>query len=104
MKPELLENLSELTVHEAQLKCRAAHELWQEATAKRKEAELSLKELNYTCECGKALYRPSREQFVDIDFDAERNLWAVSHQGVVAYGDSPEMACDNFDHLWVFGQ
>jgi len=29
--------------------------------------------------------------------------WKCAFQGVEAWGESPEMACDNFDHLWMFG-
>ncbi len=30
--------------------------------------------------------------------------WSCTFQGVTAYGDTPEIACDNFDHLWTFGE
>lgn len=47
--------------------------------------------------------RPSKVLWPDVYFDDEKQQWACEHSGVTAYGDSPEQACDNFDHLWVFG-
>lgn len=36
-------------------------------------------------------------------FDKFGNGWQLEHQGLVAYGDTPAMAADNFDHLWTYG-
>ncbi len=47
--------------------------------------------------------RPSRMQFAEVTYDGERKQFSAAYCGVVAYGDSPEMACDNFDHLWLYG-
>ena len=47
--------------------------------------------------------RPWKAQNAFVDFDEEKQVWRVTFQGVVAWGDTPEMACDNFDHLWMFG-
>jgi len=47
--------------------------------------------------------RPSRMHYVEVTYDEERKQFAATYCGVTAYGDSPEMACDNFDHLWLYG-
>lgn len=93
----------ELILQKAQLEMRTADEAWKEAIAKRKQAEATLAEFQHDRELDKNRRRPSRELWVDTSHDPENNRWIAQHQGVVAYGDSPEMACDNFDHLWVFG-
>jgi hypothetical protein len=48
--------------------------------------------------------RPSRLHFAEVTYDEERKQFAAICGGVTAYGDSPEMACDNFDHLWLYGE
>ncbi len=47
--------------------------------------------------------RPWRMAGAFVAFDSVTNRWKCEYQGVVAWGDTPEMACDNFDHLWMFG-
>ena len=47
--------------------------------------------------------RPSRFLATYVFHDDEKQLWACAYDDIVTYGDSPEMACDNFDHLWVYG-
>lgn len=47
--------------------------------------------------------RPWRMTDAFIAFDDTINQWKCEFQGVIAWGDTPEMACDNFDHLWIFG-
>jgi rubrerythrin len=47
--------------------------------------------------------RPSRALWPEVFWEAHKEKWTCEHSGVVAYGDSPEMACENFDRLWVFG-
>jgi len=47
-------------------------------------------------------------QFAALDFEeGEEDLpeWAESakRQEIVAYGDTPQQACDNFDYIWVHG-
>jgi hypothetical protein len=96
--------LVELMVQKAQLEMRAAQEAWKEAEAKRKEAEECLAQCRYNRELDKNRRRPSRELWVEIRHEPENNRWVAERQGVVAYGDSPEMACDNFDHLWLYGE
>lgn len=106
LSPDMLamqKAMMECVLHEAQLKMRAAHEMWQEAAAKRKEAEESLEQCRYNRKFDKNNRRPSREFWVDLHFDTDKNQWAAEARGVTAYGDTPEMACDNFDHLWMFG-
>ena len=48
--------------------------------------------------------RPSMYLGTDVYFDDDAESWACQHGYVTAFGDTPEMACDNFDHLWVFGE
>ena len=36
-------------------------------------------------------------------FEQVGNGWTCSHQGLVAHGETPAMAAENFDHLWTFG-
>jgi hypothetical protein len=45
--------------------------------------------------------RPSRTLYPEIYRGDEG--WVCEHGGVIAYGDSPEIATDNFDHLWLYG-
>jgi len=47
--------------------------------------------------------RPSRALWPEVFWEAHKEKWACEHSGVVAYGDSPEIACENFDQLWMFG-
>ncbi len=47
--------------------------------------------------------RPSRVLWPDVFFEDHNEQWACEHSGVVAHGDSPEIACENFDRLWMFG-
>lgn len=49
-------------------------------------------------------HRPSYCVYTEIYFDDEEEQWGCRHGGVVAYGDTPAMACDNFDHIWIFGK
>ena len=52
----------------------------------------------------KEKYRPSFYVGTDVYPDPEEDgKWCCEHAGVIAYGDTPEMACENFDHLWVYG-
>lgn len=39
-----------------------------------------------------------------VYYDEDEQAWACEHCGVMAHGDTPSMACENFDHLWVFGK
>lgn len=48
--------------------------------------------------------RPSMFMYTEIFFDDDEELWACQHHGVTAHGDTPAMACENFDHLWVYGR
>ena len=47
--------------------------------------------------------RPWRTLGAFVGFDAEKDQWKAEFQGVVAWGMTPEIACDNFDHLWMYG-
>lgn len=90
-------------VTKAQLERCVAWEMLREAIAKRTQAEETLEEFRREREQNKSRFRPSQEHWVEVRFNENMKQWEASHQGVVAYGDTPEMACDNFDHLWVFG-
>ena len=48
--------------------------------------------------------RPCMFVGTHIFFDEDVEMFACQHAGVTAYGDTPAMACDNFDHLWVYGK
>ena len=48
--------------------------------------------------------RPSYTLRVEITSDPERNQFKASFGNLSAWGDTPEMACDNFDHLWLYGE
>ena len=48
--------------------------------------------------------RPSKLHFAEVTYDTDRKQFVATCGGVTAYGNSPEMACDNFDHLWLYGQ
>ncbi len=48
--------------------------------------------------------RPSMFIGTDIFYDEDKEKFACQHDGVIAYGDTPAMACENFDHLWVYGK
>jgi len=41
---------------------------------------------------------------VELGYDTEKKQWRASYCEAVAFGDTPEMACDNFDHLWLYGE
>jgi hypothetical protein len=47
--------------------------------------------------------RPSRVLWPEVFWEPHKEKWACEHSGVEAHGDSPEIACENFDRLWVFG-
>lgn len=47
--------------------------------------------------------RPCMFMYTEIFFDDDKELWACQHNGVTAHGDTPSIACENFDHLWVYG-
>lgn len=88
---------------EARAKRQAAEVLLEKAKIERTITEETLAECRQDREHRKQNRRPSQERYVEIEFDAERQQWACRHASIIAYGDTPEMACDNFDHLWVFG-
>ena len=63
--------------------------------------QLKRDEINTQCEMN--WRRPSIFLHTEIFFDDEMNVWTCRYMGVFAEGDTPEMACANFDHLWLFG-
>ena len=48
--------------------------------------------------------RPSMFMYTEIYFDEDEEKFACRHEGVTAHGDTPSMACENFDHLWMYGK
>lgn len=50
------------------------------------------------------LTRPCHLLDTEIEYDTDQEQWACHYQGVVAYGDTPELACENFDHKWMFSE
>jgi hypothetical protein len=67
----------------------------------RRAAEVELKRVEQNrvnmCEYS----RPSRLHNADLSRVGTK--WKASVGDVVAHGDTPEMACAEFDHLWLFG-
>lgn len=94
--------MAEMTL-EARTKRKTAEVLLEKAKIERTIVEETLAECRQDREHRKQNRRPSQERYVEMEFDSERGQWAARHASVVAYGDTPEMACDNFDHLWIFG-
>lgn len=76
-----------------------ANEGLAKAQIERRTAETQSANLEATC---KEYRRPWR--LVGAIIESDDIGWKCAFQGVCAWGDSPEMACDNFDHLWMFGQ
>lgn len=48
--------------------------------------------------------RPSYALCTEVTWDDDEKQYSCSHDGVTAYGETPAMAHDNFDHVWVFGK
>ena len=59
-------------------------------------------EVNINCE--RNWKRPSIFLHTNIYLDEEMNKWVCCYTGVMAFGETPATACDNFDHLWTFGR
>ena len=86
---------------ESAIAAKTANELFEKARAERDLSEIQKTNMEKVLqEC----LRPWKQNGATIEFDAERKQWTATYQGVVAYGDTPDMACDNFDHLWMFGE
>ena len=99
---------AELQAAEAQLE-----RLQRAAVLREQEAEFAYhqerraegrKDASRDREYGKEKYRPSYAVYTEVYFDETEKQWACQHGGVTAYGDTPAMACENFDHLWVYGK
>lgn len=80
------------------------------AKYKKAEADRLLAELHLTQQkrlydlaehCERQWQRPSRLYNIKLTFDGEH--YHASYGEVVGSGDTPEIACDNFDHIWTFG-
>lgn len=102
-----LESIQQATL-EAQLLTadafyRAAEETVAKAKLETEQAALILADNKREIEYRKQHRRPSQERYANVEFDSDKKLWAAISQGVVAYGETPEIACDNFDHLWLYG-
>lgn len=101
--------------HHALLDARAAEDWAKRAAICREQEELKLAEEkaeaarqqihhDYVMEREREWQRPSHTRYVEVVYDEERKQFVATHCGVTAYGNSPEMACDNFDHLWLYGE
>jgi len=66
-------------------------------TRERKEAD---QESNHR----KSTRRPSRALWPDVYYSENDKSWVCRHSGVRALGDTPDIACDNFDNLWMYGK
>jgi hypothetical protein len=62
------------------------------------------KEMERDAELLKERQRPSYALCTEVAWDEDEKQYSCSHDGVVAYGETPAMAHDNFDHVWVFGK
>lgn len=78
-----------------------AEEGLQKAKIERIVADMQRKNMEHVYQ---ELQRPWRQLGAVVGFDSEKSLWKSEFQGVAAWGDSPEIACDNFDHLWMYGK
>ncbi len=81
---------------------------------------LTVKTLQVNLMIQQDMMRPNRLQNTFVSFDSNEgrfrcqlpNLEDIydvdgtesSSHAIVAYGDTPQEACDNFDHLWVQGK
>lgn len=67
--------------------------------------ESSVAVLQYTNmeACYQECRRPWRMVGAIVTRDDTTNRWKCEFQGVTAWGDTPDIACDNFDHCWMFG-
>jgi len=93
----------EASKHRAEraLICREAEEL---KLAEQKESQAREQKYRDMLETREREWaRPSRMHYVEVTYDEQRKQFAATYCGVTAHGDSPEMACDNFDHLWLYG-
>jgi len=100
---DLQHKLADEMILEAEAKRKAAKEMYEKAKLERVQAEEMLAEYRHSIALNQTNRRPSRDRYVEIEYHADQKLWSATHQGVTAYGDTPEMACDNFDQLWVYG-
>lgn len=100
MEAQVKRQIAEVSLESTRQCCA---EVLKKVEAERLQAEKALGESRRIRERDKEMLRPSREHWVEVEFNSEKGMWSAQHQGVVAYGDTPEMACDNFNHIWVFG-
>ena len=87
----------------AAIHVQAAEETLERTKLERQQSQLALENTKQAVAHGKQFLRPSNLRHPTVEFDMEKQLWSATLDGVVAHGDTPEMAYDNFDHLWVFG-
>lgn len=53
--------------------------------------------------CYRECRRPWRMLGAFVEYDEGMRQWKTWFQGVAAWGETPEIACDNFDRVWAFG-
>ena len=79
-------------------------ELIQRAYLERQSAENEKALREKWAEQSKEFMRPFRVAGATITYDEATKEWTTSFCDVIATGDTPEMSCDNFDHLWIYGK
>ena len=90
---------AEFARQEAMYRAAKASEEFQEAQISRKEAELH-------CRWSQNGNRPSMRLYARLD-RVERDgkiIYTATVHGLTVEGDTPEMAFDNFDHVWTQGE
>jgi hypothetical protein len=82
----------------------AYQEQEQEAELSQEQRDQAREDRAKEVEWDKERRRPSMFLPTDVFFDEEKEKFGCQHSGVIAYGDTPAMACENFDHIWVYGK
>ena len=75
-----------------------------DSDAIKQEAETNLKIMELQLRDQKNAMRPSSHHNVDVVWSQTLCKYMAVRDNIATTGDTPEMACDNFDHLWVTGE
>jgi chromosome condensin MukBEF ATPase and DNA-binding subunit MukB len=99
--------MSESYKRKAESECLTAEAVGQqqvlEAIARREAAELERDAKKRWIEQSREYQRPFRMVQASMTFDVGTGQWVAACGDVSATGDTPEMAADNFDHRWLYG-
>lgn len=102
--------LSETGVREAKAKADAAEAMAQQEKFKAaiwgvkfEEQTLSLEVQKDAVQRNKQLKRPCMTLGAAVRPEEEGTRFSCSWTGLIAYGETPEIACSNFDRMWVGG-